>query len=293
MKQFLLRLGIFCLVVVLFDQLFYLVIQDLPNSQVDKRVEGVVTGTINADVLVLGSSRAAHNVLAETLVSTTYKKAFNLGFRGSNVSFHLFLMQTYLKHNRKPKAVIYVVDVPYLFDPEALVFRNDALLPYVKYPVFTTALVAQDQLSPLAYVSNFAKTNYKVLTDQPQVSIENFTTRLGSNPLPVLPYKGVGAHFVPNKKKLVSPTLIRDFKALQRLCAQQTIPFYCVVPPNNVSLDTVFVQKLKGYLLPSTIFYSYKGNYTTANNINFYDISHLNQKGATLFTKELVTLLPQ
>lgn len=291
MKQFLLRIGLFVLVLFCIDQFFYIVVDRLPENQVDKRVEKLIQGKINADVLILGSSRAAHNVIAEDLESLTKLKSFNLGFRGSNVSFHKFLLKNYLKKNKTPKKLIYVADVPYMFDEKALVFRNDVLLPFVKYSEYRNVLIENDELSKLAYFSNLARFSFSIIIKKPIQSIENYNTILGSNPLPVEKYKGLGENFVANKKVEISKNIIHQFIEFQTICKQSNVELYLVIPPNNEPLDLKFVSELKQNCLPTTKFYSYKKKYFTKNNNYFYDVSHLNKNGAALFTKEVASLL--
>jgi hypothetical protein len=291
MKQFLFKIGVFGLLFLIIDQCFYFVVQSLPTKQIDRRVEKLIQGNINADVLVFGSSRAAHNILAEDLEKQTKLKSFNLGFRGSNVSFHLFLFNNYLKKNKIPKKLIYVVDVPYMFDEKALVFRNDVLLPFVKYSEYRNVLIENDELSKLAYFSNLARFSYSIIIKKPIQSIENYNTISGSNPLPVEKYKGLGENFVANKKVEFSKNKINQFIEFQTICKQSNIELYLVIPPNNEPLDLKFVSKLKQNCLPTTKFYSYKKKYITKNNNYFYDVSHLNKNGAALFTKEVASLL--
>jgi hypothetical protein len=291
MKQFLFKIGVFGLFFLIIDQCFYFVVQSLPTKQIDRRVEKLIQGNINAEVLVLGSSRAAHNILAEDIESLTKLKSFNLGFRGSNVSFHKFLLKNYLVKNTKLKKLIYVVDVPFMFDEKALKFRNDVLLPFVKYSEYRNVLIENDELSKLAYFSNLARFSYSIIIKNPIQSIENYNTILGSNPLPVEKYKGHGENFVVNKKVEISKNIIHQFIEIQTICKQSNIELYLVIPPNNEPLDLKFVSKLKQNCLPTTKFYSYKNNYFTKNNNYFYDVSHLNKNGAALFTKEVASLL--
>ena len=293
MKNFLLRIGLFALLFLIIDQFFYFVVIKLPEKQIDKRIEKLINGKINANVIVLGSSRAAHNVLAEDLEKQTQLKSFNLGFRGSNISFHLFLLQKYLKHNKVPKKIIYVADVPFMFDEKALVFRNDVLLPFVKYSEYRNILIENNQLSKMAYFSNLAKFNFHTVTKKANVSIENFNTNLGSNPLPIENYKGKGDSFVENKKATISKNLIIQFKEIQAICNKNNIDFYLVIPPNNEPLNVNFVKTIENNLLSSSQLYVYKNNYTTKNHSYFYDISHLNKNGANIFTTEISTFINQ
>ena len=284
---------VFVLIFFLLDASFYYVIKNIPAKQPDQRLVSLIQGKINADILVLGSSRAAHNILAEDIEKHTHSKTFNLGFRKTNVEFHLNLLRLYLSKNKKPKQLIYLADVPFMFDEKALVFRTDVFLPFVYYPEYKNLLIDKGELSKMAYFLNLARFSFHTATKLPAVSIENFTTLQGSNPLPLENYKGVGDHFVANKKAVISYRLIREFKELQKLCLAHQIEFYLVVPPNNQPLDKEFIKYIQSDLFSTSKYYLYQLNYSTIDNCYFYDESHLNKNGATVFTGELSEFLNQ
>ena len=293
MKQFLLKIGLFAIVFFIIDKGFYYVIDFLPSKQPDRRLEYLMDGKINADILILGSSRAAHNVMAEEMQKQTQMSTHNLGFRGTNIDFHLFILKNYLAKNIKPKKIIYVADVPFMFDKSALVFRTNVLRPFVKYPEFRNVLIQKKELSLLAEFLNLSCFSFSTATKKENITIENFTTKLGSNPLPVEEYEGVGENFTENKKHTISNHLIKQFIEIQTISKNNNIQFFLVIPPNNEKLDTVFVETIKNNLIPNSRFYCYKDNYTTAGNSYFYDISHLNKNGAIVFTTEISTFINQ
>lgn len=293
MKQFLLKLALFALVFLIIDKAFYFVIDDLPKKTPDKRLEYLIEGKINDDVLILGSSRAAHNVLAEELEKQTKMKAYNLGFRGTNLDFHLFILKNYLAKNKKPKKIIYVADVPFMFDKNALVFRTTIFKPFVKHSEYRNLLIEKGEFSQLAYFLNLARFSFETATKKESITIENFTTKLGSNPLPIENYKGLGENFIENKKATIDKYLIQQFIEIQNISKKNNIQFYVVIPPNNEKLDTNFVNIIQKNVLPESKFYCYQGNYKTKKASYFYDISHLNKAGAFVFTTEISTFINQ
>ena len=61
-------------------------------------------------------------------------------------------------------------------------------------------------------------------------------------------------------------------------------------PFSSLWIKTIFdllLQTDNWNLLPTSKFYLYKNNYKTKNDSYFYDISHLNKNGATVFTQEI------
>ncbi|MGL2988094.1 hypothetical protein ACSVH5_10895 [Flavobacterium sp. RSSA_27] len=287
MKKLITHILLFCSCFLILDACYYFVLQKIPAKQPDRRLEQLIKGEIQADVLILGSSRAAHNILAEDLSNLTKQKAFNLGFRGTSVDFHLQLLQWYLAHNAVPKTIIYTADVPFMFDRDVLKYRTDLLLPFVCYQEYCNVLIEKGALSKLALVLNFAKSNFNTVFVTPKVTIENYTTKLGSNPIPVELYKGNGEHFIADKNIVMDNKMIKAFKQLQDLCVQMHIELLVVIPPNNKPLNSNFIKILKKQCFESTLLYTYSSNFKTSKNHYFYDVSHLNVLGAKKFTNEI------
>ena len=112
MKKFLIRLVIFTVFFFLVDKLFIFVRNAGPQLEVDRRLEMILEGQINAEVLVFGSSRGARSVIAQRFIDSLGVSAYSLAYPGSDVTFHEYLLRQTLevKGNKKPKTVILVVD---------------------------------------------------------------------------------------------------------------------------------------------------------------------------------------
>lgn len=94
----------------------------------------IMQGSINAQVVITGSSRAASHYDPRIIQTSTGRSAFNLGRNGSQTDMQLAVFKAYLAHNRKPETVIHNLDaftfvttrevydpaqyVPYLYDDE-------------------------------------------------------------------------------------------------------------------------------------------------------------------------------
>ena len=105
MKKILIRLLIFAGCFFILDKAFLLVRDSSPELEVDRRLERIATGKIQADILVYGSSRGARSVIAKVFTDSLGISAYNLSFPGSDITFHEYLLRLTLetKGNRKPK----------------------------------------------------------------------------------------------------------------------------------------------------------------------------------------------
>ena len=71
----------------------------------------MVGGQVNADIIINGSSRALSHYDPRRISSLTGHSAYNIGLNSSQIDFELAMLQTYLKHNTRPKLVIQNLDL--------------------------------------------------------------------------------------------------------------------------------------------------------------------------------------
>jgi hypothetical protein len=87
MKNFVLKLSLFLLIFFLIDKCLLFLRNSLPERELDKRLETVINGKINADIVIFGSSKPARDIIASQLSDSLNLKAFNLAYPGSNIEF--------------------------------------------------------------------------------------------------------------------------------------------------------------------------------------------------------------
>ena len=146
MKKFLLTLAALLVLFLAFDRLFLFFVYISPSKETDKRLELVLNGKINKDVIILGSSKGARDIIASQLEKEIGKTTYNLAYPGADVQFHEFLLRALLKFNNKPKMVILTVDNPIEVLPDSLItFRLDRLYPLVKYDYVNQELIERDE----------------------------------------------------------------------------------------------------------------------------------------------------
>ncbi len=66
----------------------------------------MVTGSVNADVVINGSSRALVHYDPRVIQEETGRSAYTLGMNGVQIDVQLAVLKTYLRHNKKPAVVI-------------------------------------------------------------------------------------------------------------------------------------------------------------------------------------------
>jgi hypothetical protein len=137
----------FCLFVVLaygFDALITGGLRRVPTSKFGA-LNRVVDGKVNADIVINGSSRALVHYDPRILERSTGLTAFNLGMNATHIDVQLAVLQTYLKHNRKPRLVIQNLEAfSFITTKKAEIYDPALYLPFLKEPVLYRSLLAID-----------------------------------------------------------------------------------------------------------------------------------------------------
>lgn len=294
MKRFLTTFLIFSLLFFLADKLWYWKIMSLPKTEHDKRLEWILNGKMNRDILVFGSSRAQHDLYSDAIQDSLGMSAFNLGYRGGAIDFQLFLLKTVLKHNKKPKIIILTVDDYREFLPDkSLTFRYDQLYPLVKYQEITEELICRKEISPFAIGLYSARIGWQQFKKpQPPTKFENWT-KAGTVLLDYTAIAGNSKMLTSKKYDVKSelPGRLADFAEFQEICKRENIHLYVLSPPNFQVRNKAFINRVKTLIKDkSTVFYS-ENETLFEDPLYFSDPSHLNKKGAIRYTNQIISRL--
>ena len=157
MKKFLIKAFIFSIILIVTDLIVRQYINQLPRFEVDDRLEKVLEGKINSDIIITGSSIGARGVLAEKITNETQYSAYNLAYPGSDITFHEFILKTYLTKNTPPEKIILTVDEVIFKEDRSLKFRLERCYPLLKYKaikkILAEALIKFNQL-PKSTIEN-------------------------------------------------------------------------------------------------------------------------------------------
>ena len=141
MKHFLYKILLFCLAFFVFEKLFYFVLFLAPTLENDKRLEMVINGEMNKDLIILGSSRGARSIIAGQIEDSLNISAYNLSYPGSDITFHEFMLRSLIKYNDKPRVVLLAVDDTIEFVESNLEFRFDRLYPLAEYNYINNEII--------------------------------------------------------------------------------------------------------------------------------------------------------
>ncbi|MEP3836575.1 MAG: hypothetical protein ABJM36_02955 [Algibacter sp.] len=290
----------FAIIVILVDFSFGLVAKKLFLSQKTGKYarSSYVVNDSKDDIIVFGSSHAIRHYIPEIIQAKTGKTCYNAGAEGQQLIYHTALQKILLKRHR-PELIILNIDEEFLFKSDKAFNRLSDLHPYYA--------TNKKELNPfLRLNSNY--NDYKLLFKAFQYN-STFVRVLKYKMAPQLSDKGyrplhevmtpeqLAAYTQHPPKKIyteeLEPIFVQLLKDFINEAKKHKVKLIFVSSPkfdnqdlaNNPSFSTIkAIAKSEG--VP---FYNYLNATNYLNKIDlFYDPSHLNHKGATLFNNDLV-----
>ena len=302
MKQFIIKIALFSLFFFVLEKAFLPLRNSAPELEVGRRLESIITGKIDAEVLIYGSSRGARSVIASQLADSIGHTCYNLSYPGSDIGFHTYLLRETLETpgNTIPKVVVLVVDDANEFkEAKMLGFRFDRMYPLVKYKTIRDEMVKQREkkwlVNELLITHQLNKSHF--LMKQQAFTKNDSIMKCGSMPI---------SHQKKNFEKLYKykhkPYIysrdgeyiqkLRAFDEFVQLCKKHKIKLVIAIPPNFRKVTTGFQQRLEeligGY---GTVFAFDPSIPEYADQAYFFDNAHLQKNGASIFTDELTDVI--
>jgi len=297
LKKFISTLFRFSLFFFIIEKSFFVFIFNAPNLEVDKRLEYVLKGNMNKDVIFIGSSRGARAVIADQITKETQLSSYNLCYPGSDITFHKFLLNALIKHNEPPKKIVLIVDdFAQLHPDKTISFRYDRLYPLVKYNYINQELINKKENSILSWVLAMSRGNKENLSFSKKTFKPNDTVRKYGD----MPYtfhrknRSFIYQQTPNPYNIdeESNEKLDAFLEFQAICVKNEIKLILAFPPNFRAHNLAFENRLKNLAHPKTKFFIYnRNNNLYRDKSYYYDESHLKVNGAEIFTRELAEFI--
>ena len=307
MKFFLTRLAVFiCICLVLAYSLQWVADTGLKKSDFSidyKEWNDITESRINADIIVLGSSKAWKQVSPKEFEQNFKLSTYNLGMDGHDFPMQKWRFDTYLKYNSKPKFVIQIIALNELSNPQ-IEFHYIQFIPYLNRDYIKT-FGGHSYLSYLDFYIPLYK--YCHNTGTLETGLISFFSKhqKGNNK-----YKGflsTNAHWdnkdlTAIKKKYpngitaqIDPVANADFIDLIRTCKKENIDLILVYPPTTDIFQNMIVNRseiMNFYQNLSAVYklkyLNYSKDTICADTAMFYNFNHLNTRGVTIFNKQLI-----
>ena len=267
----------------------------------------IMTGQVNADIIISGSSRALVHYDPRIIAAATGHTAFNIGVNGSQTDMQLAVLQSYLQHNARPRLVVHNLDL-FSFVSSREIYNPAQYLPYLdEEPVYAGIR----RVYPDAWKWKYLPLYGYVVEDM------RFTWMLGLKGL--LGYQPPEDHiqgFVPRHlpwtgdfeafragnpqgaRFEIEPRGLRDVEELIQTCQRKGIALLLVYSPEYTEMQALernrsevfarFRELSERFHVP---LWDYSDSPLSRVRGNFYNSQHLNAEGAAAFSKLLAERL--
>lgn len=306
MKRFIISVSLFCLVTLILAFLGdYIVSSGLQKTRYDEFAEwnNIYSGTIQADVLILGSSRAEVNVDPRILDSTLHCNSYNLGVDGHNFYLQHAKYQSYLKYNRQPKVILQIMDA-FTLEKRKDLFRYEQFLPYFSDSLLTATIKTYKGYHKVEYVVPFLRYRRKpALISLGLAEYFNIYHKSTNHK-----YKGYNAmdlawdssfhNFIithpAGERVTINNLSVELFDSFLKECRQKNIKVFLIYAPEYAPVHRYFINRDSIFGIYSALskkyntpFLDYSKHPLSSERELFYNSQHLNRKGSQKFSRML------
>ncbi len=305
MKKFVVRFLFFCLLPlpVLFI-LNHVVDNGLRKSRYSYYAEwnDLYDSKINADMLIMGSSRAWVQFSPTIIDSVLHLNSYNLGLDGSSFDLQYKRFKIYLQHNKKPKYVVQEVGYVATLAKSEILPGAAQFLPYLSDTTIW-GIVKSSNVSFNVFDRYFPLYKYN---NEVVLIKEGIQSYMGKG-VAAKKYKGYEGQlkpwdssfhdFVVNNPEGWLPNLDSDavveFIDFLNFCKANDIKIIMVYPPVYRGITAIMKKKdriLNKYLSFSATFgypfLNYEDDTLCNSRAYFYNSQHLNKLGSEKFSLE-------
>ncbi|MDX2360335.1 MAG: hypothetical protein QNK23_05990 [Crocinitomicaceae bacterium] len=300
MKKFLVNIALFGICLLIVDKALILIRDQGPELEVDKRLEFIVTGQIQNDILIFGSSRGARSVVADQITDSLNRTCYNLSYPGSDITFHEYLLRATLDNedNQKPSTIVLVVDDGDEFKRTvALKFRFDRMFPLVEYKAIRDELVRRNQKK---WFFADILVAHQLNKDHLMFEQKKFTKRdsvMSGGSMLIWEQKKDFDYVYKSEPYIYSTQgefdwKLKAFTEFVELCKKNNIELVIAIPPNYRVATDGFKERVEELLDGYGTVYEFDPNIEEYKDDQyFFDNAHLLKTGAHLFTAELAEFL--
>ncbi|MBQ6237762.1 MAG: hypothetical protein IJK07_06055 [Bacteroidales bacterium] len=250
----------------------------------------ILSGKMDNDLLIIGSSRAFHHYNPIILDSILNTNCYNLGRDGKNLDISIFIYNLYIKHNPKPKTIL--CDIFYGSMNKSNLYAREQFYPYLFNKEIYNNIKENQQLSMIDKYVPLIK--YRgILKDVIKHSLIKDTTYKG--------YYGCDISYNKNNEDIPNtipyahdPTVFKMIEKWLQQCQEDSVNVIFIHSPiyieatnkieDTAAMWTMYRNIANKYKIPIL---DYTRDSICFDTNYFYGALHLNRKGSELFTQRL------
>ncbi|GAK93169.1 hypothetical protein JCM19298_1888 [Nonlabens ulvanivorans] len=276
---------------IIFSKTSQLIESDLSDEQ--SVWNDIYKSKIETDVAIYGSSRAWVHVDPTVIDSILHVSSYNLGIDGYSFHMQHYRHQEYLKYNKKPKQIILIVDwMSFKLEKEGL-YNSNQFRPYMLWNRNSIEYLGDNEATSLL---DFYIPFYRYAG-----RINPFRSFIEENSPIIEREKGFKSFSKEWKSQYVKPfhqkfdietlnlfeEFLIDMKSENINVTLVVAPFYIVGQDIVLNKDENMSIISKIADEQSVLLIDYSKSYISYQKEYFYNNSHLNAKGARIFSLKL------
>ncbi|MGQ0828486.1 MAG: hypothetical protein ACT4ON_08840 [Bacteroidota bacterium] len=268
------------------------------KQKCDKRIEMLLQNKIDAEIIILGSSRANNDYSPEIIMAHTGQSCYNLGISGTNTLFHETVLDLILLNPKRPKLIIYNIDdYGSLYNTKEAIYRLDELYPYVDHSFVNDRICTQLKKNKIAVALsntyrenvNFSNSIKYLLFGQEKADYRmNNINKYGATLIVNKPNDPVPV-FVKKKLNVSTLKINEEYKqsliSIQNKCKANGIKLMLCFPPKYTDPTFGFYEQITACVSENVTIMDFSKKLKDANH--YFDAEHLNKNGAAYFSQLL------
>jgi hypothetical protein len=269
----------------------------------------IVSGQVNAEIVVNGSSRAMFHYDPRVITAGTGRPAYNLGMVALQINLQAAVLRTYLRHNARPALVIQNLDSSSLLTGKrGEVYDLAAFTPYLGEPDLYRALRAID---PATWKMRYIPMHGYAVADMRFLWV--VAARAWAGKFPAEDYH---QGFLPRYERwtedferykagvgrglgyVIEPQAIAALVDVMDTCRSQGIPLVLVYSPEYFEAHPLLLNRAEIFAKFRELcaerqvpLWDYSDSPLSRDRANFYGSQHLNAEGAARFSADLARRL--
>ena len=250
--------------------------------------------TTKANILIMGSSRAANLFNPDIFESRFNISCFNTGRYGYPIFYHYALLKA-IEKRHKPKMVILSFDAGNFSINQEAYDRLSSLLPYYSsHPEIRPVVDLKgpyEKLKMVSFIYPYNSLLLPIISGNTSYSKKKYATIKGYIPLKeniTLPLM----KFDYTLEKKLDTVKINIYRAFIKECIDSNIKLFIVCPPymvDAIGVDNSIIEAKKIAQQYAINFFDYSRDAFYANKPElFADYRHLNENGVGLFSNNVI-----
>lgn len=290
---FFLRLGIFISTLFVLDRITGTLLRHYYFTQHSGTMYRTTFSMESAtpDIIIFGASRATHNYKPEVFERNLDMTCYNAGKDGTQILYHYAVLQSLLKRYT-PKIIILDISFKDLLRADENYDWLSPLLPYYKkHPEIRPVVDLKSYFEKYKLVSASYPFNSAILT----IIKSNGMTSDEKGEKGYVPFekewKGPLTPDVPRKPNKIDSVKLQYFEKFIEDCKNAHTRLYVMLSPLYIRFDNppISLAAIREVCQHHNIpFYDYSGSIEFLTNPSlFHDRSHMNDKGATIYSEKV------